>query len=148
MKKLLAIAAIAALTVMAGTAMASDSADLAVSATVIASCSMTGGTLPFGELDPTTAPEVTASSDAVTVTCTSGTTYSLTGDDGANASGTQKRLSDGSENYIPYSVVIPSGGSGTGSAVGVTITGTIAASSYNTAPAGSYADTVVLSVTP
>lgn len=148
MKKLLVIAAIAALTAMAGTAMAAATADLDVSATVIASCSMTGGSLAFGELDPTNPVEKTSNSNGVTVTCTNGTTYALAGNDGINADGTQKRLTDGSGNYIPYTVTIPGSGSGTGLAVGVTIGGTIAANTYNTAPAGSYTDTIELSVTP
>ncbi|ABA89301.1 sigma-fimbria adhesin, putative [Syntrophotalea carbinolica DSM 2380] len=147
MKKIVAIALAAAFTVVAGTAMAADTADLDVTATVISSCSMTGGTLAFGNLDPTNAVEVTASSTAVTVTCTNGTAYTLSGDDGDHAVAGQKYLDNGTST-IPYSVSIPAGGTGTGAAVGVTIDGTIAANSYNTATAGTYTDTILLSVNP
>lgn len=136
-----------ALMATAGTAMATDTANLDVSATVIGSCVMSGGSLGFGNLDPTDPVEKTADSVGVTVTCTSGTSYTLTGDNGDNAVGTQKYLINGT-NKIPYSVVIPGSGSGTGSAVGVTIAGTIAADSYITAPAGTYTDTIELLVTP
>lgn len=147
MKKLLAIVAAAALMVVAGTAMASDTADLDVTAEVVASCSMTGGSLNFGNLDPTNAVEKTASSTGVTVTCTNGTTYALSGDDGDHPVGTQKYLTNGISD-IPYSVTIPASGAGTGSAVGVTIDGAIAANTYTTATAGTYSDTIELTVTP
>jgi spore coat protein U-like protein len=147
MKKLFAIAAIAALAVMTGTAMASDTADLDVTATVIEACTMTGGTLAFGNLDPTNAVEKTANSTGVKVTCTNGTSYTLTGDNGDNADGAQKQLTNGTSD-IPYSVTIPGSGTGTGSAVTVTIGGTIAANSYTAATEGSYTDTIELTVNP
>lgn len=132
---------------MAGTALAAT-ADLDVTATVTTTCTMTGGSLAFGSLDPTNPVAKPASSSGVTITCTNGTAYTLGGNNGANATGTQKRLLNGTNNYIPYSVTIPSGGTGSGVAQDVTITGTIAAGSYSTAPAGSYADTIELTVTP
>jgi len=146
MKKLLAITAAAAVMAMAGTAMAAT-AELQVNATVRQVCTMTGGSLNFGELDPTNPVAVSKNSESVTVTCTNGTAYTITSNDGANASGTQKRLASGS-NYIPYSITLPPSASGTGAAQSVTITGAIAASAYATSPAGTYADTVVLTVSP
>jgi spore coat protein U-like protein len=146
MKKLLAITAAAAVMAMAGTAMAAD-ADLDVSATVLGVCTMVGGSLDFGQLDPTNPIAHSANSTGVTVTCTNGTAYTITSNNGANASGSQKRLASGS-NYIPYSITLPASTSGTGAAQTVTIAGAIAAGAYTTSPAGTYTDTVVLSVSP
>lgn len=146
MKKILAMAA-AALMAMAGTAMAAGTGDLTVTAEVVGVCTMTGGSLNFGNLDPTNPVAVSGNSTGVTVTCTNGTSYSLTGNNGINPSGTQKRLANGS-NYIPYSITIPASGTGTGAPVGVTITGNIAAGAYTSSPAGTYTDTVTLSVNP
>lgn len=147
MKKLLAIITVAAITAMAGSAMASGTANLQVTATVIPTCTMTGGTLAFGNLDPTNPAIKTADSSGVTITCTTGTPYTLGGDAGDNNVGTQKRLAFGT-NYIPYSVTIPAGGSGTAVAQTVTIAGTIAADAYTSAPPGTYSDTIELTVTP
>lgn len=147
MKKLLAITAAAAVMAMAGTAMAADTANLSVTAQVVGACKMTGGSLNFGNLDPTNPVAVSGNSSGVTVTCTKGTAYTLTGNDGATPSGTQKRLANGS-NYIPYSITIPASGTGTGAPEDVTITGDIAAGAYTTSPAGTYTDTVLLSVNP
>lgn len=150
MKKILTIITAAGIVSMAGVAVAAT-ADLGVSATVSATCTMTGGTLAFGSLDPTNAEAKSASSTGVTITCTNGTPYTLSGDDGANNGnttvGTQKVLTNGTSN-IPYSVTIPAGGTGSGSATAVAITGNIAANTYTGATAGSYADTIKLTVTP
>lgn len=150
MKRLLAITAAAAVMAMAGTAMAAT-ANLEVTAEVVGVCTMTGGTLDFGELNPTAPSNVTRNSSGVTVTCTYGTDYALSGDDGSHASGTQKRLNNGgttANDFIAYSVTIPTGGTGTGSAVPVTIAGNIASGAYATARAGTYSDTIELTVTP
>jgi len=150
MKKIVALIVATSITVMAGTAMAAT-ANLDVSATVTPTCTMNtdAGTLAFGSLDPTAPVAKTASSSGVTITCTNGTAYTLVGNDGANPASTQKRLRNGTTtNYIPYSVTIPSSGTGSGSAVPISIAGLIAENSYSTAPAGSYADTIILTVTP
>jgi spore coat protein U-like protein len=146
MKKNLAIIAALGIVSMAGVAMAAT-ADLDVSATVIPTCTMTGGTLAFGNLDPTNAVAKTASSIGVTITCTNDTDFTLSGNAGDNAVGSQKYLTNGTSD-IPYSVTIPASGTGTGSALPVSIAGAIAAGSYTTATAGSYTDTIELTVTP
>lgn len=147
MKKIVALIVAMSLTVMAGAALAAT-ANLDVTATVTPTCSITGGDLKFGNLDPTNAVAKTASSTGVTIKCTNGTVYTLEGDDGDNAgAGTQKYLTNGTSN-IPYSVTIPAGGTGTGSDVAVTIDGLIAANTYASATAGSYTDTIELTVLP
>ncbi len=147
MKKLLAIITVVGITAMAGTAMA-VTANLDVSAKITAACSVTGGALDFGALDPLTAPLVTKDSTGVSVTCTNGAGYTIALDKGEHISGgTQANLSNGTDN-IPYSVSSPASGTGSGAAQPITITGTIAAGSYSTASAGTYGDTMVITVTP
>lgn len=147
MKKLLAIAAAVAVVAMAGTAMAATG-NLAVSANVTATCTITGGSLGFSALDPTTAPAVgPISSTGVSVTCTNGTAYTLTNNNGLHVSGSTLRLANGTD-FIPYTLSVPAGGTGNGASQSVTIQGNIAAGTYATASAGSYTDTVQITVAP
>ena len=150
MKKLIAISAAAAIVVMAGSAMAATTATLAVSASVTNTCAVVGGTLNFNALDTANAPTVNATSAGVTVTCTkSDATYQVTVDKGLNLSGTQAYLKNsGNTDKIPYSLTVPAMAVATGVAQPVAITGTIASGSYNLASAGSYADTVTITVAP
>jgi spore coat protein U-like protein len=148
MKKLLAITVSAAIVAMAGTAMAAT-ANLAVSATVANACSVTGGTLAFGALNTLTAPAVPGTSAGVTVTCTKLDPYTVTVDKGINFVGAQANLKNaGNTDVIPYSLTVPGVSAGTGASQTIAITGSIAAGTYNTASAGTYNDTVVITVTP
>jgi spore coat protein U-like protein len=148
MKKLLTITAAAAIIAMAGSAMAAT-ANLAVSATVANACSVVGGTLSFGALDTLAAPVVPGTSAGVSVTCTKSDPYTVTVDKGANFVGAQANLKNaGNTDKIPYSLTVPAVSAGTGAAQTIAITGTIAAGTYNTASAGTYNDTVVITVTP
>ena len=108
--KLAAFAAAAALGVgLAGGAIAATATgNIAVSATVTASCSMTVPTLAFGNYDPIVAnasSPLTASAN-ITVKCSSGFTPTLALSDGANASGTNKRMTDGT-NFLNYNIYQP-----------------------------------------
>jgi spore coat protein U-like protein len=148
MRKLLAITVIAAITAMAGSAMAAT-ANLAVSATVANACSVTGGTLSFGALNTLTAPLASGTSAGVTVTCTKSDPYTVAVDKGIHFVAAQAYLKNASNtDTIPYSLTVPAVSSGTGAAQTIAITGTIAAGTYNTASAGTYNDTVVITVTP
>jgi spore coat protein U-like protein len=149
MKKLLAITAAVAVLAMAGTAMAEGTANLSVQATITASCSVTAGSLSFGELDPFNPTTRTASSTGVTVRCATGEHPTLTADNGSHAGlGTQKFLSNGTDT-IAYSITIPSLGVADASWQTVTIGGTIADTAYGSSKsAGTYSDTVVLTVAP
>ncbi len=67
----------------------------------------------------------------------------------STSSGTQAYLKNtANTDTIPYSLTVPAVSAGTGAAQTIAITGTIAASTYNTASAGTYNDTVVITVTP
>lgn len=147
MKRLVAIAAAAAILAMAGMSMAADSANLTVTANIVASCAVSDGTLAFGALDPLTAPVVNVTTNDVRVTCTNGTGYTLSTTANKGSAGNPGTLTSGT-NTINYTIAFTSTGTGTGSAVAVPITGTIAANTYNAAPPGTYTDTIQLNVTP
>ncbi len=148
MKKLLAVITAAAIVAMAGSAMAAT-ANLSVSAHITAACSVTGGTLNFGELDALAAPLVTATSTGVSVTCTKNANYSVGTDHGLHSSGggTQANLSNGTDS-IPYSVSVGTLPAADGTAHSVTLSGTIAATSYTGVSSGTYNDTMVITVNP
>jgi len=151
MKKLLAIAAAAAIMATAGTAMAVNTADLSVTATVSNVCSVSSiGSMSFPALDPTNPVQVTATT-TMGVTCTNGMAYNVKTGTGLHSSGTQANLQMGSSSAdrIPYSVSGPTGGgTGSGALQSLTLTGTIAANTYNTASTGTYTDTMVITVEP
>jgi spore coat protein U-like protein len=148
MKKVLAISAAVAIIAMAGTAMAVTT-NLVVSANVPDVCSVTAGTLSFGALDVVAAPAVSGTSAGVAVTCTKGGLYSVAASLGGNPVGLQAYLKNSATNdKIAYSLTVPAVSPGTGSAQTIAITGSIAAGVYNTASAGTYNDSVVITVTP
>jgi spore coat protein U-like protein len=85
-------------------AQSSATASLAVSATVSNVCTITTAPLAFGTYDPIGAH---ASDDldgtgTVTVACTRGATPVIALDLGSHASGSARRMSDGSGSYLTY----------------------------------------------
>lgn len=140
MKKILVLAA--AIALVSSTAFAAGTATLNVTATVTASCSITGGTLGFGALDPLTAPAVgPIAATGVQVTCSNGTPFTVT-DDAAS-----KPLVNGAST-IPFTLAHTGSGTGTGAAVNYAINGNIAVGTYATALAGAYTSNVILTVNP
>lgn len=99
----------------------------------------------------------------ITFTCTSGATYNIGLNAGANASVandvTTRRMTDGSSHYVSYQMYTSSGrtgsqwgnttdtqsGTGTGTAQTTTVYGRVPPQA--TPPAGNYADTVTVTVT-
>jgi spore coat protein U-like protein len=99
----------------------------------------------------------------ITVTCTSGATYDIGLDAGANESSaddtTTRRMINGGTNYVSYDLLQPDGvthwgntvstdtyaDTGTGSPQAFTVNGTVPIQS--TPPAGAYSDTVQVTVT-
>lgn len=131
-----------------------DTQSLSVTASVTGICKFNSGqtpTIAFGALDPAVGGQVTASATA-NFKCTKNVSATVTDNNGANASGTQKRLkAAGSADYIDYSIALsgaPFTGAGFGTDLTVTANGTILAGAYQNAPADTYSDTVVLSVSP
>lgn len=142
--------------------------NLAVSATVVANCTISTTPLAFGSYDPVVANATTAldGTGAVTVTCTTGSTAAITLGQGASPVPTTstdaaplRRLLNGTANFLTYSLFIDSARTlvwGNDATVDVATTGTGAADAHTVygrvtagqnQPAGAYADTVVATVT-
>ena len=123
-----------------------------VTANVVGTCKfLTAGAVNF-VLDPSTTTAATGAVTAPTFWCTKGSTYSIGADNGANASGTQKQMKNTSTTeLIKYSLGIstPTGtGSGPATAITLALTASVANVDFIGASAGSYADSVVLTITP
>ncbi len=162
----LTLASAVALTASWGTMAQAQTAtaNLDVSADVVASCTIDTTALAFGNYDPIDPADVD-NTGTVTVTCTQDAPVAITLGQGANAGGTstdaspERRLSDGT-NFLTYSLFSDSARTTvwTNEATGdVETTGTGAADAHtvygridggqNSAPAGAYSDTVVATVT-
>ena len=154
MKKLAAVvmAALAALVLgAAGNALATDTAQVTVSATVLATCGFnSGGVLAFGNLDPGTGLDVTVPATTQPVfVCSNGVNYTITDDDGVNESGVNaNRMIDGSGNFLPYSISYTATGVASGNPTSMNISGTVLYANYGGAVAGVYGDTVTVTINP
>jgi len=151
-------AAMAATPAQAGT----QSSNLAVSATVNASCTLSTSPLAFGSVDTLSASPVLGTG-GLSIACTNGSAWSATAGVGAGAGATfaARRLTSGAST-LDYQIFTDAArttlwgdgtastaaitGTGTGSAQAVTVYGRIPAG-QTTAPAGSYTDTVSVTVT-
>lgn len=147
MKKLVTIAAAAALVAMASTSFAaagSTSANLTTSATVLAACKATAfDTIAFGNLDPTidSGFKNAATKGSVLVQCTEGTVYSFAYDAASSV-----KL-DGTGFAIPvYAVqnLVPVAGTIAGTTY--LVDAQVNAADYVGAPAGAYSGTFTLTV--
>lgn len=140
--------------------------NLDVSATVVANCTISAGTVAFGDYDPIVANKSGAldATGTVTVTCTNGSAVTVTLDQGANADAGSttaaplRRMVSGI-NFLDYALFSDSGyttvwgataetdvaSTGTGDAVDLTVYGRVAADQQ--VPVGAYADSVVAEVT-
>jgi spore coat protein U-like protein len=90
---------------------ATATANLGVSATVTNNCTITTAPLAFGSYDPVVA-NAAANLDGtgtVTVACTKGSTATIGLGLGSNASGSTRRMTDGSSNYLTYELYSDSG---------------------------------------
>lgn len=158
--KLLAIL----LALCAGTTHAATATgNLSVTATVSGTCTLTTTAVAFGAYDPASGTDDTATG-AVTVTCTSGTDYTVSLDAGANETTpddfTTRRMKANTSDYLPYQLyqdaahttawgdtggAILTGQSGNGSAQAIDVYGVVLKNQY--VAAGSYVDTVLVTVT-
>ncbi len=153
-----ALAALAAQPALAAT----TSANLGVSATVTSNCAISTSPVAFGNVDVSAGAAVNGAG-SISVTCTSGTAWSAAADAGAGTGATlltTRRMTSGL-NLLDYGLYTDSGrtsvwgngtagvtiaDTGTGSAQSKTIYGKVAAA-QSTVPAGSYVDTVAVTVT-
>jgi spore coat protein U-like protein len=162
-KKTLIAAALLSAVAFPGVAMAnSTSANLSVTATVTANCTVSTSPVAFGSFDALAGSAIDATG-GVTVTCTNGTSWAAAAGAGSGTGATlaSRKLSSGA-NLLNYSLFTDTGrttlwgdgtattatiaNTGSGTAQAVTIYGRIAASQA-AAPAGSYSDTVSVTIT-
>ncbi|MGH8549455.1 MAG: Csu type fimbrial protein [Methylococcales bacterium] len=145
---------------------ATATSNLSVTATVTANCTIATNTLAFGNYDPIVANAASAlnGTGSVTITCTNGSSATITLDQGANPGGGStnaiplRRMTDGS-NFLSYFLYQNSSrttvwGNTAGTGVAATGTGTAAihtvygqVTAAQNLPAGNYSDTVVATVT-
>jgi spore coat protein U-like protein len=140
----------------------SASTSLSVTASVNNNCTISTAALAFGTYDPvvTNASAVLDGTGTVTIACTKGATATIGLGLGNNPSGSTRRMTDGSGNYLTYEAYQDSshstvwGTSGAGlltpaaapskAARNFTVYGRIAGN--QDVPAGSYTDTVTATV--
>ena len=142
------------LSLTAGSALAGQATtNFAVTATVVATCGVSATPLAFGDYTGSTNVDQTST---ISVTCTTGTDYTVALNDGNNASGGVRRMVNGGSNYLAYEMYSDAGrttawnatatvaGTGTGIAQSLTVYGRVA--SGQNVPAGAYSDTVQVTV--
>ena len=81
------------------------STNVGVTTTVIANCTVTSTPIAFGNYDSLSGTATTATG-SVALTCSQGTAPAVAMGNGANASGVQRRMTDGT-NFLPYSIFRP-----------------------------------------
>lgn len=153
--KLVVAAVLLSLHGLAGSATATTT--LLVTASVVAACNVSTSPVAFGAYNPTAGTNLDGTG-TVSVTCTNGTSYTVALDGGSQADVTARAMSDGANglSYQLYSDPARTSvwgmngaelvsATGTGSSVDHTVYGRIP--SGQTPPAGSYSDTVNVTVT-
>lgn len=132
-----------------------------VTATIVASCSITANNLSFGNYDPLSVTDLDQTT-TISVTCSSGADYDIQLSGGLSGNVAARTMDDDatSSNFLNYSLFTDSGrtnnwgvtngtdtyqGTGTGSAQVVTVYGRIPAG-QTTPPVGSYADTITATI--
>ncbi|MGX7951210.1 Csu type fimbrial protein [Tsuneonella sp. HG249] len=155
---LAATVAAAATPALAGTA----TNNMPVSVNVLNSCTVAATPMAFGSPTAIGGVDIDTTS-TVSLVCTNGANYDVALDAGANASGTQRRMSNGATVpvYVNYGIYKDAARSTTwGSAIGATqagnagTSGLVSLTAYGRIPstaasvgAGSYTDTVTVTVT-
>ena len=144
---------------LAGQSLGAGAAALSVSATVLSKsqCKFqsSAATLDFGTLDPVNPTTVTATT-TLPIVCNGSApiaTFQVTGNNGLHGTGSnlyQMENQSVATAFIPYqlSYTPASASISKGNTQTLTITGTIQGAGYKTAVAGTYSDTVVLTVQP
>jgi spore coat protein U-like protein len=141
----------------------SNTANLNVSSSVIANCTISTAPIAFGAYDPVGVNAATNDDDvgSVIVACTKGTAATIGLGLGANASGTIRRMKDATTDYLTYELYQDTGRATVWGTTGVALLSIGAAPSKaprtftvygrvpsgQDLPAGSYTDTVVATVT-
>ncbi|MGQ9510074.1 MAG: Csu type fimbrial protein [Thermodesulfobacteriota bacterium] len=154
MKRLVMLVMVLGLVLFSGVAFGADTNVVNVSATVVGTCKFLSATsnLEFGDLDPSSGSDKNAQT-SVQFWCTKNATYTITDDDGLYAKEKDKnRMKHEDLNeFIPYAFgYYPQSGQGLGRTKPITLTieGKIRHEDYEDAAAGSYSDTVTLTINP
>ena len=138
---------------------AADSATLTVNASVDGICKFQASTATLvighggGPIDPSSATSATGAT-SLAYKCTKGETPVFVQDSGLHVAGAGSQAVKHASlaEYMPYTLTLTPGGAGLGfgGAGGRTlgISGTIAPAAFQNVSAGSYADTVVITLTP
>lgn len=153
-----AVVAASAAPALAGTA----TNNMPVSVNVLNSCTVAATPMAFGSPTAIGGTDIDTSS-TVSLVCTNGAAYDVALDSGLNASGAQRRMSNGATTpvFVPYGIFKDAARSvNWGSAVGATVAGNagvsglVSLTAYGRIPssassvvAGSYTDTVTVTVT-
>lgn len=151
-KNLIAVLAIGFILV-AGTVLAAGTNTLTVTASVTGTCKFSSATstLAFGALDPSVGTNVNGST-TTQFWCTKGTTETLSAGQGSNWDGTKRNMKHATAtDLIPYTLTLTPDGSanaGPGSPRTLTVAGQVLGTDYTSKTAGSYTDTVTLTITP
>lgn len=137
----------------------SDSHTLSVSATVTETCKFqSAGPTDLiiandasGAIDPSVASAATGTA-SVTFRCTNGTTSVIAAGNGLYFADGTRKVSDGT-NVMPYALTLTGdaqvgSGHGDGQDKTLTVDASIAVADFQNAAAGTYSDTVVLTITP
>lgn len=139
MKKFIVAVVALAVVAMAGKAMAADTANLTVNATVVGTCVINSAPTINLYLDPAVVADGTGSG-LIDFTCSNGTIYTLSGPAASTLTG------PGSINYtLAYT---NTAGTGTGLSQTSTASVIVPYALFSVAPAGVYTDTVVVSIIP
>ncbi len=138
---------------------ATATATLTVTATVPTECTVTGATLAFGTYSTLSASNVDQTA-SISVACTSGASATIGLDLGANATGSTRRMSNGASGFLSYELYSNSGrttvwgnsggalvnySASSNAATPFTVYGRVPGS--QSSPAGSYTDSVTVTVT-
>jgi hypothetical protein len=126
---------------------------VAVSASVVGTCQVTNTNgaplVAFGQLDQVNAPVVNGTVTQPTFWCTKNTAYSIGDDLGANDAAGVYRMTNGTD-FIAYTFTYTASAPGTGKTTPITmdIAASIPAGTYSDVSAGSYADSILLTINP
>lgn len=161
MKKI-ALLMVASAAVVGASSAQAGTANLSVTADVAATCSVDAATMAFGTYDTLSGSAKASPATAINFTCSNGTTYSVSLDNGQNYDDTNatRRLQHSANgtsaaDYLSYNIYEDAGfttafdgvaAAATGASQSVTIYGLIDAG-QTASKAGSYDDTVVITVT-
>lgn len=148
---------------------ATTTSNMTVQVQITAGCSVTGSTLDFGSNNGNALLSGPLSATGnIAVTCTTGSPYSIGLNNGSNASGNQRRMSNGSGDFLNYNLFTDNLatlawttgassttcttlnscvlGTGTGATQNIPIYGRIPLM-VSSPPQGTYTDTVTITVT-